>query len=129
MLTVLACGVKYPTEVQKSPTNVTNVPGFASNYSQATCSSGSTYTVVTGDSCQAIAQSHNVATGTLQAINGIFPDCTNLIAGSIMYGPPPFPHGMLRMLMASAVFPNLARLTPSKEETRAGLSSRILIRP
>ena len=79
------CNVDYPTMVQPSPTNLTNYYNYANSSSQQTCLSGNTYNVVPGDSCQGIAAAHSVATGTLQAINNIYPDCTNLIGGSTMY--------------------------------------------
>lgn len=79
------CNVKYPTAIQPPPTNVTSIPGYASDSANTTCLSGNYYTVVPGDNCQKIAAAKGVATGTLQAINNIVPDCSNLIAGASMY--------------------------------------------
>ena len=78
------CGVTYPTDVTPNPTNVTDIPGFATpgdsaENSTITCLSGNTYTVVSGDNCIAISQQHNVSTGTLLILNNIFADCSNLI--------------------------------------------------
>ena len=74
------CGVSHPTAVQPFPVNATDVPGFApSGYPvSSTCASGHNYTVVSGDNCQKIAANASVSTGTLIAINNIFPDCSNL---------------------------------------------------
>ncbi|KAL8671163.1 MAG: hypothetical protein Q9168_004340 [Polycauliona sp. 1 TL-2023] len=76
------CNVEHPTDIQKPPTNISNYYNFADSAYQPACLSGKTYQVAAGDSCQKIAASQGVATGTLQAINNIYPECTNLIAGS-----------------------------------------------
>ncbi|EPE06530.1 hypothetical protein F503_02658 [Ophiostoma piceae UAMH 11346] len=81
------CGVTYPTDVTPNPTNVTDIPGFAapgdaSENSTITCLSGNMYTVASGDNCIAISQQNNVSTGTLQILNNIYNDCSNLIAGA-----------------------------------------------
>lgn len=71
-----------PTAVQPPATNMTAIPGVViSNPANATCLSGNHYTVQSGDDIQQIAVAHNVATGTLKNLNGIFPDGTNLLAG------------------------------------------------
>ncbi|TFK33710.1 hypothetical protein BDQ12DRAFT_670041 [Crucibulum laeve] len=71
-----------PTVAQPPATNMTAVPGVViSNPVNAACLSGSHYTVQPGDDVQKIAVAHNVATGTLKTLNGIFPDSTNLFAG------------------------------------------------
>jgi LysM repeat protein len=76
------CGVNYPTGVQLLQTNVTDPPGYVTNYTTATyCLSGNTYTVVSGDSCGAIAAAQGVATGSLITLNNVLPDCTNLQVG------------------------------------------------
>lgn len=74
------CNVSYPTEVPENPTNVSNIPGFATaNYSTlTTCFSGSTYSVVSGDDCNAISQKNNISTGALIVLNNLLPDCSNL---------------------------------------------------
>jgi hypothetical protein len=81
------CGVSYPTSVQQNPTNVTSIAGFAPagqvTTQTASCFSGNTHTVGTGESCNGIAQANKVSTGALQILNNIFPDCTNLICKSI----------------------------------------------
>lgn len=75
--------MNYPTDVQAWPLNVTNIPDDVaqSTANNAICVSGKTYTVVSGDGCNAIAAKNNVATRTLGLINNILPDCSNLIAG------------------------------------------------
>jgi LysM repeat protein len=76
------CGVTYPTEVQAPAASPTSVFGYAnSSYSSTTCLSGNTYTVAGGDTCQAIAATHNVATGTLITLNQLLPGCTDIQAG------------------------------------------------
>ncbi|KAL8862689.1 MAG: hypothetical protein Q9178_001187 [Gyalolechia marmorata] len=76
------CNVEHPTEVQQPPTNISNYYNFANSAYEPACLSGKTYRVAVGDNCQKIAASQGVATGTLEAINNIYPGCTNLIAGS-----------------------------------------------
>lgn len=79
------CGVSYPTSVPENPTNVTNIPGFppqgagSTTAPTPTCFSGNTHTVASGEGCIGISQQYNVSTGTLQILNNIFPDCSNLI--------------------------------------------------
>ncbi|CAE6451743.1 unnamed protein product [Rhizoctonia solani] len=46
-----------------------------------TCLSGKTYTVKSGDTCQAIAASQNVGTADLISINSILPGCTSIWVG------------------------------------------------
>jgi hypothetical protein len=75
-----ACGVSFPTDVQPPVANI-STPIVANSAGTSECLSGNLYTVQSGDNCQTIAASKNVATGTLQSINNIFPDCNNLIAG------------------------------------------------
>ncbi|KAL8918130.1 MAG: hypothetical protein Q9172_005557 [Xanthocarpia lactea] len=76
------CNVEHPTDVQKPPTNISNYYNFANSAYEPACLSGKTYRVAAGDNCQKIAASQGVATGTLEAINNIYPGCTNLVAGS-----------------------------------------------
>ena len=87
-LTILVCGVNFPTEVQPWPLNLTQnrPPGTESSESNATesCFSGNRYVVSSGDNCRTISQAKSVSTGALRVINNIFPDCTNLIAGASM---------------------------------------------
>jgi LysM repeat protein len=75
------CGVKLPADVHPPVTNVTlpNTASSSSNASQ-TCISGRTYTVKPGDTCQTIAATYRVATGTLTIINALLPDCSNLLS-------------------------------------------------
>ncbi len=79
------CQLSYPTAVPSLSTNVTTPGGFAAPGTGFTglCISGNRYTVVSGDNCETIAESQNVATGTLIAINNLFPDCTNLNAAVV----------------------------------------------
>lgn len=75
-----------PTAAQPPVTNITTLPGVVtSNPSNSTCLSGNHYTVQPGDDVQTIAVAHNVATGTLKILNGIFPDGTNLLVGQDLY--------------------------------------------
>ncbi|KZF20250.1 carbohydrate-binding module family 50 protein [Xylona heveae TC161] len=84
------CSLSYPTAVPTLATNVTQPGGFAipGSGSSPICLSGITYTVVSGDNCEAIAEKYNVATGTLIAINNIYTDCTNLYVGQNLCIPP-----------------------------------------
>lgn len=78
-------GVSYPTDVQPPVATPTYIYGYANtSYSSTTCYSGNTYTVVSGDSCQAIALANDVATGTLINLNQILPECTNLDIGQVL---------------------------------------------
>lgn len=80
------CSLSYPTAVPTLDTNLTQPGGFALpgyNTSAALCLSGITYTVVSGDNCEVIAENYNVSTGTLIAINDIYVDCTNLGLGQV----------------------------------------------
>jgi len=75
-----------PTAPQPPATNMTALPGVTtSNPANVTCLSGNHYTVQSGDDVQKIAAAHGVATGTLNILNGIFPDGTNLFAGQELY--------------------------------------------
>ncbi|KAH8731852.1 hypothetical protein GQ44DRAFT_735576 [Phaeosphaeriaceae sp. PMI808] len=78
------CGLSLPTAVPTMKANVTDSYGYAppNTGAKAPCLSGNTYTVVSGDGCQAIAEKKGVATGTLIALNNILPDCTNLQLGA-----------------------------------------------
>lgn len=49
-----------------------------------TCQSGKTYTVKSGDNCQAIAASQNVGTDDLISINSIMPGCTSIWVGQVL---------------------------------------------
>ncbi|KAJ7207185.1 LysM domain protein [Mycena pura] len=75
------CGVSFPTDVKPPIANISS-PLVATSSGTNECLSGNLYTVQSGDNCQTIAASKNVATGTLQTINNIFRDCSNLIAGA-----------------------------------------------
>ncbi|KAG8788553.1 hypothetical protein FRC12_014433 [Ceratobasidium sp. 428] len=48
------------------------------------CQSGKTYTVKSGDTCQAIAASQNVGTNDLISINSILPGCTSIQVGQVL---------------------------------------------
>ncbi|KAG9123113.1 hypothetical protein FRC07_000216, partial [Ceratobasidium sp. 392] len=48
------------------------------------CISGKTYTVKSGDNCQAIAAAQNVGTNDLISINSIMPGCTNIWVGQVL---------------------------------------------
>jgi hypothetical protein len=80
------CSLSQPTAVPALDTNLTQPGGFALpgySTSSALCLSGITYTVVSGDSCEAIAENYGVSTGTLIAINDLYVDCTNLGIGQV----------------------------------------------
>lgn len=78
------CGTSYPTAVQSAAASPTSLPGYANSSYTASCLSGNTYTVVSGDNCQAIAHSNSVATGTLIIINQILPGCTDIEVGQTL---------------------------------------------
>ncbi|QIW94574.1 hypothetical protein AMS68_000092 [Peltaster fructicola] len=83
------CGTSYPTAVPALRTNVTQPGGFAAPGSARTgCLSGNHYTVASGDNCVAISSKQKVSTGTLKAINDLYPDCSNLWAGANLCVPP-----------------------------------------
>jgi hypothetical protein len=84
------CSLSYPTAVPTLQTNVTQPGGFAvpGYTSSPICLSGVTYTVLSGDNCEAIAEKHSVSTGTLIAINDIYADCTNIWVGQVLCMPP-----------------------------------------
>ncbi|KKK25242.1 hypothetical protein ARAM_003183 [Aspergillus rambellii] len=77
------CSLSLPTAVPTLQTNVTQPGGFAvpGYNASSVCLSGVTYSVVSGDNCEAIAEKYNVSTGTLIAINDIYSDCSNLDIG------------------------------------------------
>ena len=75
----ILCGVSYPTAIQTIVGNRTDLPGYApTGYPVASCLSGKTYTVVSGDNCGKIATANNVPTRTLIGTNSILPDCSTL---------------------------------------------------
>ncbi|KAI5305672.1 hypothetical protein KEM56_003676 [Ascosphaera pollenicola] len=80
------CSLSYPTDVPPLQTNITQPDGFAPPGSGAeyTCLSGSNYTVKNGDDCETIAEKNHVSTGTLIAINSLYPDCSNLDVGQVL---------------------------------------------
>ncbi|KAJ6020328.1 carbohydrate-binding module family 50 protein [Penicillium canescens] len=85
------CSLSQPTAVPALDTNLTQPGGFALprySTSSALCLSGITYTVVSGDSCEALAENYGVSTGTLIAINDLYVDCTNLGIGQVLCIPP-----------------------------------------
>lgn len=75
------CGVSYPTEVQAPAATPTSVYGYAATAASYSCLSGNNYTVVSGDTCEAIAHANNVATGTLITINQLQPGCNDIDIG------------------------------------------------
>ncbi|KAJ5113891.1 carbohydrate-binding module family 50 protein [Penicillium angulare] len=86
------CSLSQSTAVPTLDTNLTQPGGFAlpgySTSSSALCLSGITYTVVSGDNCEVIAENYGVSTGTLIAINDLYVDCTNLGIGQVLCIPP-----------------------------------------
>lgn len=80
------CGVTHPTAVPTPiSTDTAILPGYAPNVTyKAMCLSGKTYTAVSGDNVQLIAQKNNVATGTLLAINQLLPDGSDLQGGQVL---------------------------------------------
>lgn len=79
------CQISYPTAVPSLDTNVKDFSNYAplGTAYNAACLSGVLYKVAADDNCESIAETHNVATGTLIAINSLFPDCSNLQAGAV----------------------------------------------
>lgn len=78
------CGVDYPIDVKPSPVNFTGTPTDNQSNLTGICLSGNEYIVQSGDDCQKISTASGVSTGALRTINGIFPDCSNLIAGETL---------------------------------------------
>jgi LysM repeat protein len=80
------CKVAFPTTVPTPISTDTSIlPGYAPNVTYtATCLSGNTYTAVSGDNVNLIAQKTNVATGTLLAINQLLPDGSDLQGGQVL---------------------------------------------
>ncbi|OXV07777.1 hypothetical protein Egran_04458 [Elaphomyces granulatus] len=77
------CGLSYPTATPTLQTNVSLGNYAPSGYPTASCLSARTYTVVGGDNCEAIAESHQVSTGALIAVNSLRIDCTDIFAGQV----------------------------------------------
>lgn len=88
LILLLVCNVTYPTGVQPPATNLTlaDLPNYVntSALAEVPCISGNTYTVQSGDTCNSIATSKSVASGTLLIINNLYADCSGLIAGQSM---------------------------------------------
>ena len=79
------CGVNFPTAVQPTIGNRTDLPGYApSGYQTAQCASGKTYPVVSGDDCSKIANKQGVPRGLLMAINNVLPDCSDLYSMKLL---------------------------------------------
>lgn len=83
------CKTNFPTAVPAPVAVIEYVPfgsGFGVNGTFATlpCLSGYNYTVVEGDTCTSIAKAKGVSTGALTTVNELYPDCSNLIAGSTL---------------------------------------------
>jgi hypothetical protein len=76
------CSLSFNTTVPNIVTNVV-LPDYAPPGSayDGGCLSGNSYTVQSGDNCQAISAAHSVATGTLVAVNNILKDCSNIVVG------------------------------------------------
>lgn len=75
------CGISFPVMAQSPVISPTTISGFANTSYSAPCLSGKTYTVKSGDNCEAIAEANSVATGTLITINQLLPTCTDLSIG------------------------------------------------
>ncbi|KAF2154796.1 carbohydrate-binding module family 50 protein [Myriangium duriaei CBS 260.36] len=76
------CGVSYPTAIPPVVGNRTDLPGYApSGYPVASCGTGKTYKVVSGDDCGKIAAAQGVPKGTLMSYNNVLPDCSDLQVG------------------------------------------------
>ncbi|KAJ2968585.1 hypothetical protein NQ176_g9106 [Zarea fungicola] len=77
------CGITSPAGVD--PGSILTFPPDPPSSpvtANATCASGNTYTVKTGDTCSSIAVANSVAQGTLWGLNNLGPDCSNMaIAG------------------------------------------------
>jgi len=50
-------------------------------YKPQRCYSNQTYTVVEDDTCKSISEEMSVDTGTLQIINSLYVDCSNMVVG------------------------------------------------
>jgi hypothetical protein len=46
------------------------------------CFSNQTYTAVEGDTCKSISEKMGVDTGTLEILNNLYADCSNLVVGA-----------------------------------------------
>jgi LysM repeat protein len=50
-------------------------------YKPARCYSNHTYTVLEGDTCKSISEKTSVDTGTLEILNNLYADCSNIVVG------------------------------------------------
>lgn len=78
------CDVSYPTAPQGPAATPSSLPGFATSSYTGSCLSGTNYTVKSGDTCEAIATSNSVATGTLITVNQLDPGCSDLQIGQVL---------------------------------------------
>ncbi|KAH8649260.1 hypothetical protein BX600DRAFT_554788 [Xylariales sp. PMI_506] len=79
------CDLSYPTATPTLLTNVTSLGNYApSGYATASCLSERTYTVVSGDNCNAIAETSEVSTGSLIALNSLRLDCTDIFVDQVL---------------------------------------------
>ena len=81
------CGLNLPSDPQPPVLGSSViVPGYvqANTTFPKSCASGNTYTVISGDDLEKIAEAKGVSSGTLRVINDILPDGSNLFAGSIL---------------------------------------------
>lgn len=78
------CGISAPTAPGPSLFNITLWNQANSSAITSSCLSGKTYTVAQGDSCQSIAKAQSVSSGSLQIINQLLPDCSNMAMGQTL---------------------------------------------
>lgn len=58
-----------------------NVTVSSDQYKPQNCYSRKTYTVVEGDTCKSISEKMSVDTGTLEILNNLYADCSNMAIG------------------------------------------------
>jgi LysM repeat protein len=58
-----------------------NVTVRFDQYKPPRCYSNQTYTVAEGDTCKSISEKMSVDTGTLEILNNLYADCSNIVVG------------------------------------------------
>ena len=58
-----------------------NITVSIKDYKPQHCHSQQNYVAVEGDTCKSISEKMSVATGTLEILNGLYADCSNLVSG------------------------------------------------
>lgn len=87
MCQIEACATSIPRPVSSSGL-VPFGQGFGLNvtvsfdqYKPPRCYSNQTYNVVEGDTCKSISEKMSVDTGTLEILNNLYADCSNIAVG------------------------------------------------